>query len=97
MDRGSQFIAQRFQEAAKTLGVTLEYTGIQCPDDKPYIESFFGHYKTEEVYRTNYTTLAEGQVGWQLYRIWHETKRVHESLVYQTPHQCLAARSGNGI
>jgi len=87
VDRGSQFIARHFQEAAKALGVTLEYAGIQCPNDKPHIESFFGHYKTEEVYRTSYTTLAEGQVGWQLYRIWHEAERVHESLGYQTPHQ----------
>ena len=87
VDRGSQFVAHRFQEAAKALGVTLEYAGIQCPDDKPYIESFFGHYKTEEVYRSQYTTLAQGQVGWQLYRIWHETERVHESLDYQTPQQ----------
>ena len=90
VDRGSQFIAHRFQEAAKTLGITLEYAGIQCPDDKPYIESFFGHYKTEEVYRTSYTRLAEGQVGWSLYRIWYEAERVHESLDYQTPRQRLA-------
>ena len=89
VDRGSQFIARRFQEAAKALGITLEYAGIQCPDDKPHIESFFGHYKTEEVYRSSYTTLAEGQVGWSLYRIWYETERVHESLGYQTPRQRL--------
>ncbi|MBI3011449.1 MAG: transposase [Candidatus Omnitrophica bacterium] len=82
---------------AKALGVTLEYAGIQCPDDKPYIESFFGHYKTEEVYRTNYATRAEAQVGWQLYRIWYETERVHESLDYQTPHQRLTrGRGGSG-
>ena len=94
VDRGSQFIARRFQEAAKTLNVALEYAGVQCPDDKPYIESFFGHYKTEEVYRTSYATLAEAQVGWQLYRIWYETERVHESLEYQTPHQSLTNGSG---
>lgn len=92
IDRGSQFIARRFQEAAKALNITLEYAGIQCPDDKPYIESFFGHYKTEEVYRSAYTTLAEGQVGWQLYHIWYETERVHASLDYQTPQQCLTMR-----
>lgn len=90
VDRGSQFIARQFQEAAQALHVTLEYAGIQCPDDKPYIESFFGHYKTEEVYRSSYTALAEGQVGWQLYRIWYEAERVHESLDYQTPHERLA-------
>ena len=94
VDRGSQFIARRFQEAAKMLNVTLEYAGIQCPDDKPYIESFFGHYKTEEVYRTSYATLAEAQVGWQLYRIWYEAERVHESLEYRTPHQSLTNGSG---
>jgi len=49
-----------------------------------------GHYKTEEVYRTSYPTLAEGQVGWSLYRIWYEAERVHESLGYQTPHERLA-------
>jgi putative transposase len=87
VDWGSQFIALRFQEAAKMLNVTLEYAGIQRPDDTPYIESFFGHYKTEEVYRTSYTTLAEGQVGWALYRIWYGTERVHEALGYQTPRQ----------
>jgi len=90
VDRGSQFTAHRFQAAARTLNVTLEYAGIQCPNDKPYIESFFGHYKTEEVYRTHYLTLTEGQVGWQLYRIWYEAERVHESLDYQTPRQRLA-------
>ena len=85
VDRGSQFVARRFREAAKTLNVTLEYAGIQCPEDKPYIESFFGHYKTEEVYRTEYTMLAEGHVGWQLYRVWYEAERVHQSLGYRTP------------
>lgn len=74
----------------------MEYAGIQCPDDKPYIESFFGHYKTEEVYRSSYTTLAEGQVGWSLYRIWYETDRVHESLNSQTPHQRLTLMSRSG-
>ena len=65
------------------------FSGIQCPDDKPYIESFFGHYKTEEVYRSAYATRAEGQVGWSLYRIWYERERVRESLDYQTPRQRL--------
>ena len=85
VDGGSQFVARRFREAAKALGVTLEYAGIQCPEDKPYIESFFGHYKTEEVYRNAYASLPEAQVGWKLYRLWYEAERVHQSLGYQTP------------
>jgi len=40
--------------------------------------------------------LAEGQVGWQLYRIWYETESVHESPDYQTPRQCLIIGAGIG-
>ena len=90
VDRGSQFIAHRFREAAAALGVHVEYAGIQCPEDKAYIESFFGHDKTEEVYRTIDATLAEGQVGWSLYRVWYEAERLHQALDYQTPHQWMA-------
>ncbi len=39
VDRGSQFRAHLFREAARLLDVTLEYAGIKCPEDKPYIES----------------------------------------------------------
>lgn len=45
--------------------------------------------KTEEIYRNGYTALAEGHVGWQLYRVWYETERIHESLDYETPRQHL--------
>ena len=44
VDRGTQFTACSFREAAGILNVRLEYAGIQCPKDKPYIESFFGSY-----------------------------------------------------
>ena len=87
IDRGPQFRARRFRKAALRFGVELEYAGIQCPDDKPYIESFFGKYKVEEVYRNEYRDLTEARMGWELYRSWYETKRIHQSLNYQTPKQ----------
>jgi len=59
VDRGTQFTSHNFREAARTLNVRLEYAGIQYPEDKPYIESFFGSYKTEELYRNEYTSLAK--------------------------------------
>lgn len=85
VDRGSQFIARRFREVALRLGVELEYAGIRCPDDKPYIEAFFSKYKTEEVYRNEYRNLGEAEFAWELYRVWYENERVHQSLNYQTP------------
>jgi putative transposase len=96
IDRGSQFVARRFRAAAQTLGVTLEYAGIQCPEDKPHIESFFGHYKTEEVYRHAYASLPEAQVGWQGYRAWYETERLHQALSYQTPAQVAVTHGVSG-
>ena len=87
IDRGTQFKARKFRATAKRLNVQLEYAGIQCPDDKPYIEAFFSKYKVEEVYRNEYRNSTEAKVGWELYRSWHETERVHQSLGYQTPHQ----------
>ena len=58
-DRGSELRAYRFREAARLLIVTLEYAGIKCPDDKPYIESFIGSYKTEAVYRPSTVALPK--------------------------------------
>ncbi|MBM2825862.1 MAG: Integrase catalytic protein, partial [Dehalococcoidales bacterium] len=34
-----------FRETARLLNVTLEYAGVKCPEDKPYIESFNGSYR----------------------------------------------------
>jgi len=86
VDRGSQFRAHRFREAARLLNVTLEYAGIKCPEDKPYIESFIGSYKTEEVYRHEYRGFAGTMTGWQTYRAWYREDRLHQALAYQSPH-----------
>jgi hypothetical protein len=51
------------------------------------IEAFFSEYKVEEVYRNEYRNSVEAKAGWELYRNWYETERVHQSLGYQTPHQ----------
>jgi len=85
VDRGTQFTARNFREAAKTLNVWLEYAGVQCPEDKPYIESFFGSYKTEELYRNEYSSLAETRAGWESYRAWYCNDRLHQALWYKSP------------
>ena len=85
VDRGSQFRAHRFHETARSLNVTLEYAGIKCPEDKPYIESFIGSYKTEELYRREYHGFAEARAGWETYRAWYREDRLHQALAYQSP------------
>ncbi|HUU64203.1 MAG TPA: IS3 family transposase [Dehalococcoidia bacterium] len=85
VDRGTQFAARGFHETARLLNVKLEYAGIQCPDDKPYIESFFDKYKVEEVYRNEYLSLAEARAGWESYRSWYRDERLHQNLRYKSP------------
>lgn len=97
VDRGTQFKARKFRAAAQRLGVTLEYAGIQCPDDKPYIESFIGKYKTEEVYRNEYRNLSDGLIGWEVYRSWHQYERVHQELKYRTPQAFFAASQASAL
>lgn len=76
VDRGGQFIAKDFRNTANRLGVTLEYCGVKCPNDKPYVESFFSLYKVEEVYRNEYRTREEARAGWQRWRTWYTTERL---------------------
>jgi putative transposase len=87
VDRGSQFRARRFRETARLLNVRLEYAGVKCPEDKPYIESFNRSYKTEEVYRHEYLNLQEAHIAWETYRAWYRVNRLHQSLDYLSPLQ----------
>ena len=85
IDRGCQFTAENFAVFVESQGITLEYCGIQTPNDKPYVESFFGCYKREEVYRTVYEDYFQAYEGWGNYRSWYDELRPHGSLKDMTP------------
>lgn len=87
VDRGPQFTSRSFRETARALNVRLEYAGIQCPEDKPYIESFFSSYKTEELYRNEYDGLMEAKNAWEAWRDWYREIRLHQNLGYLSPRQ----------
>jgi len=87
VDRGGQFIARRVISLARAMGLKPEICGLQTPNDKPYIESFYASYKTEEVYRNWYQTYEEAKQGWKDYLGWYNTRRFHQSLGYKTPAQ----------
>jgi len=70
---------------AKSQGITLEFCGIQTPNDKPYVESFFGCYKREEVYRNVYEDFFQAYEGWGNYRKWYDELRPHGSLKDMNP------------
>jgi len=85
IDRGCQFTAEKFAKFAKSQNITLEFCGIQTPNDKPFIESFFGCYKREEVYRTVYEDFFQAYDGWKNYIKWYDELRPHGALKDMTP------------
>jgi len=85
VDRGCQYTAESFGEYAQSHGITLEFCGIQTPNDKPYIESFIGCYKNEEVYRNYYEDFFQAYAGWKNYLDWYNNKRPHGALNNLSP------------
>lgn len=85
IDRGCQFTAEDFITFAKTKGIVPEFCGVQTPNDKPYIESFIGCYKNDEVYRNTYEDFFQACEGWKNYRNWYDQLRPHGSLGNMTP------------
>ena len=85
IDHGCQFTAEDFAVFAKSQGIALEFCGIQTPNDKPYIESFFSCYKQDEVYRNVYEDFFQAYEGWEKYRKWYDELRPHGSLKDMTP------------
>jgi putative transposase len=93
VDRGTQFISNAFRKEAATLGVILEFCGVRCPDDKPYIESFFSMYKKEEVYRNEYDNFPQALTGWYSFKKWYNEDRLNQALDYLTPKEMFMKES----
>ena len=87
IDRGCQYTAIDFEKFANEHNINLEFCGIQTPNDKPYIESFFSCYKREEVYRNCYENFFEAYQGWKEFIDWYNNLRPHGSLNNLSPRQ----------
>ena len=93
VDRGCQYTAEDFCEAVnKRKWLKIEFCGVQAPNDKPYIESWFGCYKREEVYRNDYQSFWEASTGFESYIDWYNNRRPHGSLGNRSP---IKFRAGN--
>ena len=86
-DGGSQFVAHRFREIARQLGIELEATRKRRPEDNGMIESYHGKLKADYFWIREPGTFLETR-GWvdEAIRHWNE-ERPHSSLGYLTPVQ----------
>ena len=85
LDRGCQFTAQNFAQAARNFNISVEFCDVQAPNQKPFIESFFANFKREEVYRNIYQNSLQAFSAWPQYLDWYNNRRPHASIGYLSP------------
>lgn len=88
-DGGPQFVAHRFQDGMRMLGITLWANRKRRPENNGKIESFNGHFKHEylwirepETYIETRQVVAEGMKD-------YNAMRPHSSLRYLTPREFM--------
>lgn len=84
-DAGSQFIAHRFRESMKALGVQLEAIRKKRPEDNGMIESYHGHLKMDYLWIREPTSFVETRDLLEVALRHYNEERPHSSLNYLTP------------
>jgi putative transposase len=97
VDRGCQYTAEAFEKFTTENNIELEFCGVQTPNDKPYVESFFSSYKCEEVYRNRYENFYEAHVGWKDYIDWYNNLRAHGSLDNLSPKEFIKLKKNEKV
>lgn len=94
LDRGCQFTAFEFAQAARGFRIRIEYCDVQAPNQKPFIESFFASFKREEVFRNIYQNPIHAFSAWKNYVRWYNQKRPHGAIGFISPTQFRIQQKG---
>lgn len=86
-DRGSNYNAQAFRRLLASLKVTQSFSRAHNPYDNAVMESFFGTFKKEELYRSRYRSERQMKECIESYIRFYNEERLHEKLQYKTPVQ----------
>jgi transposase InsO family protein len=84
-DRGTPYTSHTFQKLLKTRHIKQSFSPSGRPHHNAVIESFFSSMKKEELYRTNYHSVAEFKERISQYIAFYNMKRPHATLDYRTP------------
>ena len=87
-DRGSQFTSKLYQRTLEEYGIMCSMSRPYKPVDNVYIETFFKTMKTEIGYVKKYT-IKEYKMVVEYWMNYYNTKRIHSSIGYLTPHEYL--------
>ena len=84
-NQGCNYTSRTFRILLKEKGVEQSFSRAGMPYDNSVCESFFGIYKQEEFYRTNYKTETAVKKGINNFMNFYNAKRPHSLLRYRTP------------
>jgi transposase InsO family protein len=84
-DQGSQFIAKRFREGTRLLGLDLRWTRKRRPEDNGLQESFHGHLKMDCLWVQEPESFLETRQHLTKSIRHYNEERPHSSLGYLTP------------
>ncbi|MGH9917427.1 MAG: IS3 family transposase [Thermoplasmata archaeon] len=84
-DGGPQFVAEKFREGARQLGLVPRPTRKRRPEDNGMIESFQGHFKHDYLWIREPGSYIETQIWVREGMTDYNTSRPHSSLGYLSP------------
>lgn len=85
-DRGSQYASEAFRKLLKSHRSLPSMSRKGNCYDNAYVESWFGSFKKEWLYRSSYSTEKElRQIVFEYIEVWYNKKRKHSALDYKSP------------
>ena len=84
-DQGSNYTSTEFRKYLKTINITQSFSNPGMPYDNSVMESFFGSFKREALYRYRFKTEKDFFQSVEIYMTFYNEKRPHSILMNQTP------------
>ena len=84
-DRGSNYTSYKYRSLLKSLKLIPSYSRTARPTENAVVESYFSHFKKEEIYRQKYNSLEDLQQSIDEYIDFFNNYRPHHHLNGQTP------------
>ena len=91
-DNGTQMKAHSLKQLFVNLSITREFSRPHTPEDQAIVERFFCTLKQEEVYRSEYESIAQARNAISDFINYYNHRRPHLGIGFVTPYQLLTGQ-----
>lgn len=84
-DQGSNYTSNEFRKYLKSIHITQSFSNPGMPYDNSVMESFFGNFKREALYRYRFKSEKDYFESIETYINFYNNKRPHSFLMNRTP------------